>query len=1009
MNIRNILYTLLTACILYGCQDDELVSYNHGGLRVIASFTETRLAHSESENINYSIWEENDQIGLFTDKQGNLPYYAISTGRFTEFSPLAQQNKLEIEDGTKVYAYYPYTEDTKDNMVLIAPIATQEYSDSITNDFLYAEGTVQDNVLSLKFKHVFAYLKITLSTDILKGALGIKIQSKEYIGGRPYEPNYFNPISQEIIKNETNNPDLDILYNDWVNYSIPEDTINNRKSITCYVAIYPQSGHSVITIKTYGLDNITDHTLLTKRAPEGGFQAGNIYTLSINEDNNAEILAREREALIAFYNAMDGDNWTRNDNWCSDKPVSEWYGVTLWPGDDRVRGLSLGANNLSGTLPPELTQLEELNDIFLPSNDIYGEIPENYIDFPLLVEFNVAKHQFDTNLRKMTGEVPDFASHCPYLRELYLNYNAFTGSLPESHKDGISIETVGNQFTGTIPESYAYIMDAGRYLKISDNNLSGKIPDAISKHPNFHVYWWDMLFQNDGYVFDKVDIPSHTNTVKCYDGSFVNLGEEYKKNKYTMFFTWSPQTNETSTLLMRAVSHLYDKYKDQGLGVIGMTTMKYKDEEITTQLACMPNMKHFWGAMAGNAGAQDETYDNYPWSSMTNGFYLFRQPFDPFFHIVDNQGNIIYWGYGYECAYQNDNSYPFNNENIFRFTGALFGNPNEDGSFEDEDFDVDYSRDGEVVQLQSASIGNGVDLVFMGDFFTDKEMDSYDWKMIQAMEQLFAIEPYSSLRDRFNVYSVKVVSKANFISALNEDNAKCFEYASKVPGIDMDKLMVTVVYNTSYNSGRSYTTMYSDGSFVAYIMQNIDGVLNHETGGHGIAKLSDEYVEAGYWNETLPESEKETMDNQWENFGWGANVDWRNDPTTVRWSRFLQDSRYDNEGLGLYEGAYLYGYGAYRPTENSMMRYNDSPFNAPSREQIYKTVMQMSEGSSWTYDYEEFVQFDAVSRNTAVSRSLRQQPSAAQVEKWKKTHRPPVRVKGTWRDAKKNHIVVPYR
>ena len=203
--------------------------------------------------------------------------------------------------------------------------------------------------------------------------------------------------------------------------------------------------------------------------------------------------------------------------------------------------------------------------------------------------------------------------------------------------------------------------------------------------------------------------------------------------------------------------------------------------------------------------------------------------------------------------------------------------------------------------------------------------------------------------------------------------------------------------------------MYSDGSFVAYIMQNIDGVLNHETGGHGIAKLSDEYVEAGYWNETLPESEKETMDNQWENFGWGANVDWRNDPTTVRWSRFLQDSRYDNEGLGLYEGAYLYGYGAYRPTENSMMRYNDSPFNAPSREQIYKTVMQMSEGSSWTYDYEKFVQFDAVSRNAAASRSLRQQPSATQVEKWKKTHRPPVRVKGTWRDAKKNHIVVPYR
>ena len=86
-----------------------------------------------------------------------------------------------------------------------------------------------------------------------------------------------------------------------------------------------------------------------------------------------------------------------------------------------------------------------------------------------------------------------------------------------------------------------------------------------------------------------------------------------------------------------------------------------------------------------------------------------------------------------------------------------------------------------------------------------------------------------------------------------------------------------------------------------------------------------------------------------------------------------------------------------------------SYLNAPSREQIYKTVMQMSEGSNWTYDYEEFVRFDAVSRNTAASRSLRQRPSGVQIGKWKKNHRPPVRVKGTWRDAKKNHIVVPYR
>ncbi|MDE7421967.1 MAG: hypothetical protein K2N35_17405 [Muribaculaceae bacterium] len=37
-------------------------------------------------------------------------------------------------------------------------------------------------------------------------------------------------------------------------------------------------------------------------------------------------------------------------------------------------------------------------------------------------------------------------------------------------------------------------------------------------------------------------------------------------------------------------------------------------------------------------------------------------------------------------------------------------------------------------------------------------------------------------------------------------------------------------------------------------------------------------------------------------------------------------------------------------------------FNAPSREAIYKRIMQLSEGEDWTYDYEAFVAFDQQTR-----------------------------------------------
>ena len=161
----------------------------------------------------------------------------------------------------------------------------------------------------------------------------------------------------------------------------------------------------------------------------------------------------------------------------------------------------------------------------------------------------------------------------------------------------------------------------------------------------------------------------------------------------------------------------------------------------------------------------------------------------------------------------------------------------------------------------------------------------------------------------------------------------------------------------------------------------------------------------------MPEEKKSDLDNVWTNYSRGANVDWRNDASTVKWSHFLNDSRYANEGLGLYEGAYLYGHGAYRPTENSMMRYNTVPFNAPSREQIYKRIMQLSEGEDWKYNYEEFVKFDENNRNSE-SRSAIKPLTEAERKEYIKNHRPPTFIKGTWRDAMKNgksRIVVPLR
>ena len=35
-----------------------------------------------------------------------------------------------------------------------------------------------------------------------------------------------------------------------------------------------------------------------------------------------------REVLLDFYKSTNGDGWKNNTNWCSDKPLSEWYGIS---------------------------------------------------------------------------------------------------------------------------------------------------------------------------------------------------------------------------------------------------------------------------------------------------------------------------------------------------------------------------------------------------------------------------------------------------------------------------------------------------------------------------------------------------------------------------------------------------------------------------------------------------------------------------------------------------------
>ena len=84
----------------------------------------------------------------------------------------------------------------------------------------------------------------------------------------------------------------------------------------------------------------------------------------------------DREALVALYNATDGENWYRTYNWLGDAPIGQWRGVTTNV-YGRVAHLRVSDNGLSGEIPAELGSLSNLESLSLTDNDLSGCIPSS--------------------------------------------------------------------------------------------------------------------------------------------------------------------------------------------------------------------------------------------------------------------------------------------------------------------------------------------------------------------------------------------------------------------------------------------------------------------------------------------------------------------------------------------------------------------------------------------------------------------------------------------------------
>ena len=336
----------------------------------------------------------------------------------------------------------------------------------------------------------------------------------------------------------------------------------------------------------------------------------------------------------------------------------------------------------------------------------------------------------------------------------------------------------------------------------------------------------------------------------------------------------------------------------------------------------------------------------------------------------------------------------------------------------------DYSKHGEVTTLQKATVGKGIDFVIMGDIYSDRMIadGTYESHMRTAVDQFFALEPFKSFRNMFNVYMVTAVSAVEQMfkgstafstqyppeggNGMYGYDPLAVEFSQKATGKEnMDDVISVVLVNDpgtagiclmadpeteNNNWGSGYTLSYfpisSDISSLQYLM-------NHETGGHGFAKLADEYIIGWSYVDAMEKIEA-LKRIEW---GWYKNIDFTDNPAEAKWSKFISDPRYASENVGLFEGGYTYKYGVWRPTENSIMNTAMyGIFNAPSREAIYYRLHKLAYGADWEYNYETFAEYDAVNR-TATDGTAVISTAEASASKPHRTART-IKLNKTWKD-----------
>ncbi|CAM9434979.1 unnamed protein product, partial [Ectocarpus fasciculatus] len=150
--------------------------------------------------------------------------------------------------------------------------------------------------------------------------------------------------------------------------------------------------------------------------------------------------------------ATQGDNWVCKAGWRGPNAVSSWYKVGVL--GSHVHSIVMSSNNMVGSLPPAIAELKHLRMLQLFGNSMTGAIPDSIRHLVNLRLLSLGEYTGGNNFApavlprcisalvnlealfmancNVIGQIPGWLGHLPELRQLDLQRNSITGTLPET-------------------------------------------------------------------------------------------------------------------------------------------------------------------------------------------------------------------------------------------------------------------------------------------------------------------------------------------------------------------------------------------------------------------------------------------------------------------------------------------------------------------------------------------------------------------------------------------------